>query len=579
MCGILCILNIKNKNLDETKKQGFSHIRSLRHRGPDWGGVKFVTNYKKKLYSDGSVSSTTLRTHILFHERLSIVGVNSGAQPITVNNTSLSTNGEIYNHKELKDKYFKGKKFTTDSDCEIIAHLFNHFLDHQHYTLNDIPNKLDGQFAFVCVKENEDKILVARDHLGIVPLYYGIDLHGNVWFSSELKALHKVTITPREFPPGHCITSVGQLEDMFRYYNPNWWNGVIPSHWFYSAQTNDESKQSIRNLLTKAVKKRMMSDVPFGVLLSGGLDSSLIASIVAKEMDPRQIKTFAIGLEGSPDLIAAQKVADYLGTNHHPIIYSLDEGFYALHDVIYHLETYDITTIRAGTPMYLLARVIKAMGIKMVLSGEGADECFGGYLYFYKAPSNEEFFKETCRKLDDLHYYDVLRANKSTMAWGVEVRVPFLDKEFLNLVMNIDPELKRPVKDKQIEKHLLRSAFDVDTNKYLPDDVLWRQKEQFSDGVGYSWIDSLKQTCDLKISDHDFEIKKKHYKHNTPNTKEGCYYRMIFEQYFPWKCEELVPRDKTIACSSSVAAEWDEKWVGLSEASGRAVKDIHISKL
>ena len=579
MCGILCILGVQPEDIEKIKKIGLKNVKNLRHRGPDWGGMKLVQDYQKKNNPDGALYSVSLSNHLLFHERLSIVGVNSGAQPITIDDCSVAVNGEIYNHQYLKNKYFENKTFSTGSDCEIIAHLFNHFVNHKYYTLNDIPYMLDGQFAFVAVKKDENKILIARDHIGIAPLYYGFDYNQNLWVSSELKAINKFIIDPQEFPPGHCLTTIDQGMGLsfFRYYNPSWWGGVIPDKWMFGQDNIEETKQNIRTILTKAVKKRMMADVPFGLLLSGGLDSSLIASIVLKNIsntERHKVKTFSIGLEGSPDLIAAKKVAEYLGTEHHSVVYSLDEGFYALDDVIYHLETYDITTIRAGTPMYLLARVIKAMGIKMVLSGEGADEALGGYLYFHKAPNNNEFFKETCRKLENLHYYDVLRANKAPMAWGVEVRVPFLDKEFLDLVMSIDPEIKKPLpnplNDKPIEKYILRASFQQDD--YLPDDVLWRQKEQFSDGVGYSWIDYLKEKTSTSVSDAQLT---RGFSYNTPATKEGYYYRDLFTQHFPWKCEKLIPSGKTIACSSDIAARWDKKWYGLSDASGRTVNDIH----
>tara|TARA_Y100000389_G_scaffold178256_1_gene191243 strand:- start:4524 stop:6293 length:1770 start_codon:yes stop_codon:yes gene_type:complete len=583
MCGILCALGVSEDDFNDTKELAIRSVKFLRHRGPDWGGNITSQTYKKYYDEDGTIIGTKLTSNLLFHERLSIVGISNshsdGSQPISQDGCFVSANGEIYNHKNLMKKYIhSNKEVSLDgvSDCEVIAHLFNKFNNHKHYTLHDIPSMLDGQFAFVAVKNNEDKILIARDPLGVAPLYYGYDDRKNLWVSSELKAINKLVTLPKEFPPGHCLTSTRE-EDMFRYYNPRWWNGVLVEN---MCSERSECKLKIKELLTKAVKKRLMSDVPFGLLLSGGLDSSLIASIAVKEMKGKKIKTFSIGLKDSTDLIAAQKVADFLGTDHYSITYSIDDGFYALRDVIYHLETYDITTIRAGTPMFLLSRVIKAMGIKMVLSGEGADECFGGYLYFYKAPSDKEFHEETCRKLDQLHFYDVLRANKSPMAWGVETRVPFLDKELLDFVMTIHPSIKRPVKGKQIEKDILRSSFDLlDENgkEYLPNDILWRQKEQFSDGVGYSWVDTLKQNCELKISDDDFNNKQMYYKHNTPITKEGCYYRMIFNEYFPWNCELLVPPEKTIACSSSVAAEWDEKWKGLSEASGRIVNDIHVN--
>ena len=589
MCGILCILGINIEDVENIKKLGLKNVKHLRHRGPDWGGMKVVLNYEvSRMNYNDKILNSYLNTHILFHERLGIVSPKSGAQPITVDGCSVTVNGEIYNHNELKNKYFEDREFKSGSDCEIIAHLFNHFVYHKYHTLNDIPSLLDGQFAFVAVKENEDSLLVARDPLGIAPLYFGFDYKNNLWISSELKAINKITTEPMEFPPGHCLISMDTTDihnknlQLFQYYNPAWLDGDLPEKWLFRHDNIEETKQNIKTVLTKAVKKRMMADVPFGLLLSGGLDSSLIASIVLKNI-PREerykIKTFSIGLSDSPDLIAAQKVANYLGTDHHSIVYSLDEGFYALDDIIYHLETYDITTIRAGTPMYLLARVIKGMGIKMVLSGEGADEALGGYLYFHKAPSGDEFFKETCRKLKDLHYYDVLRANKAPMAWGVEVRVPFLDKEFLELVMNIDPDLKKPLPkkegDKPIEKYILRTSFQQ--GDYLPDDVLWRQKEQFSDGVGYSWIDYLKEKTKYTISDKEFEMRNKHFPYNTPQTKEGYYYRKLFSSHFPWNCEQLVPSNKTIACSSGIAAEWDEKWKGISEASGRIVDDIHLN--
>ncbi len=568
MCGILCILGVKDNDVKKIKQEGMECIKLLRHRGPDWGNYKIIEN-------DNNTNN------ILFHERLAIIDPKSGAQPITTDRCSISVNGEIYNHIELKEQYFKNKKFNTGSDCEIIAHLFDYYTSNNRDSIKSIPNILNGQFAFVAVKENDNRILIARDPLGIAPLYYGVDKSDNLWVSSELKAIHNKVKVPMEFPPGCCLTT-NNINDIHRYYRPNWWGGELPNSWKFNKSHLELVKKDIEDKLTVSVKKRMMSDVPFGILLSGGLDSSIIASIAIKNvMNPGKIKTFSIGLHDSPDLIAAKKVAEYLGTDHHSITYSLEEGYYALNDVIYHLETYDITTIRAGTPMYLLGRVIKAMGIKMVLSGEGADEALGGYLYFHKSPSNESFFKETCKKLEDLHYYDVLRANKSLMAWGVEVRVPFLDKDFLDLVMNIDPEIKKPLprhdNGKAIEKYILRKSFE---NEYLPDDILWRQKEQFSDGVGYSWIDNLKNMVNEEITDAQFSSFQEKTLYYPPQTKEGCYYRMLFQIHFPHSsCQELVPNNKTIACSSAIAANWDEKWKDISEASARIVKDVHESTL
>lgn len=545
MCSLFCVLDIKSDALT-LRHQAIEMSKLLRHRGPDWSGVYFSEKA------------------ILVHERLSIVDIDNGAQPLYNHDESviLAVNGEIYNHKELATTLTNDYKFKTNSDCEIILALYmekgNAFLD-----------DLNGIFSFCLYDETKEIYLIARDHLGIVPLYMGWDKFGNFYIASEMKALIPICLKVQEFPPGHYLES--NSGEFKKYYKRDWMK-------YEAVKNNEGSAIKIRNALEQAVKRQLMGDVPYGVLLSGGLDSSIISSIVKKFIKNRvedndrteawwpQLHSFSIGLKGSPDLAAAQKVADKLGTIHHSIVFTIQNGIDALREVIYHLETYDVTTIRASTPMYLMARKIKAMGIKMVLSGEGADEIFGGYLYFHKAPSPKEFHEELNRKLNKLHLFDCLRANKSMAAWGIEARVPFLDKEFLDVAMRINPELKM-IKDGRIEKNILREAFD----SKLLEDVLWRQKEQFSDGVGYGWIDSIKDYVENQITDEQLKDAENKFPINTPNSKEAYFYRTIFDEYFPIEsAAKCVPHGKSVACSTVEALAWDVKFVKNADPSGRA---------
>ena len=525
--------------------------KRLRHRGPDWSGV----------YSTDKA--------ILVHERLSIVDPANGAQPLYNPERThvLAVNGEIYNHKELEKSLSVDFQFQTGSDCEVILAKYKEkgpqFLD-----------EINGIFAFILYDAEQDAYLIGRDHIGIIPLYTGTDANGNFYVASEMKALTPVCTDVKEFPPGHYLWSKDGV--LTRYYQRDWME-------FDNIKDNVTDKLALRDALEDAVKRQLMCDVPYGVLLSGGLDSSIISAVTKRFAGRRveddgkseawwpQLHSFAVGLKGSPDLAAAQKVADHLGTIHHQITFTVQEGLDALRDVIYHLETYDVTTIRASTPMYLMARFIKAMGIKMVLSGEGSDELFGGYLYFHKAPDSKEFHEETVRKLSQLHMYDCLRANKSMAAWGVEGRVPFLDKEFIDVAMRLNPKDKMCGNGK-IEKHILREAFE----HYLPKEVAWRQKEQFSDGVGYSWIDSLKVHVENEVSDEAFAAAEARFPVNTPLTKEAYFYRAIFEEHFPLPSAALcVPYGKSVACSTPKALEWDEKFKLMADPSGRAVMDVH----
>ncbi|MEJ6473908.1 asparagine synthase B [Pseudoalteromonas piscicida] len=545
MCSIFGVLDIKTDPL-ALREQAIEMSKKLRHRGPDWSGV----------YSSEKA--------ILVHERLAIVGVSSGAQPLFNPEKThiLAVNGEIYNHKELAKSLTVPFTFQTQSDCEVILALYKQkgpeFLD-----------DLNGIFAFCLYDETEDAFLIGRDHIGIIPLYTGRDQSGNLYVASEMKALTPICTQIEEFPPGHYWYS--KEGGPRPYYQRDWQD-------FAAVKDNQASPEAVKNGLEAAVKRQLMCDVPYGVLLSGGLDSSVISAITqqfaAKRIEDDdasdawwpKLHSFSIGLEGSPDLAAAQKVADKIGTVHHPIHFTVQQGIDALKEVVYHLETYDVTTIRASTPMYLMARYIKAMGIKMVLSGEGADELFGGYLYFHKAPNAEEFHNELNRKVSKLHMFDCLRANKSMAAWGVEARVPFLDKEFVDIAMRTNPDYKM-CKDGRIEKHIIREAFDG----YLPDDVLWRQKEQFSDGVGYSWIDSLKDYVDQQVSDNDLENAHYRYPINTPDSKEAYYYRTIFESHFPGEAAaKCVPHGKSVACSTPEALAWDEAFQRNADPSGRA---------
>ncbi|ASK78529.1 asparagine synthase B [Paraphotobacterium marinum] len=549
MCGILGILGLKD-DMEKMRKIALIQSKKLRHRGPDWSGI----------FASSSV--------ILAHERLAIVGLNSGGQPLFNNDKSivLAVNGEIYNHNELRSEVMD-YKFQTDSDCEIIIALY------EKYGI-DFINKLNGIFSFILYDQNKDIYFIARDHIGIVPLYQGIDKIEQIYIASELKALEDVCSNVSEFPPGHYYSS--QNKTYIRYYKPSWETSKVEN-------LNFSTPKAIKHELESAVKRQLMCDVPYGVLLSGGLDSSIIASI-AKKFSTKRIEddskstawwpslhSFAIGLKNSPDLKAAQTVADYIGTIHHSFEYTIQEGLDSLEDIIYHLETYDITTIRASTPMFLMARKIKAMGIKMVLSGEGADEIFGGYLYFHKAPNHHEFHKETIRKVFALNKFDCNRANKSMAAWGIETRVPFLDKQFLDAAMNMDPKLKMVTKSK-IEKQVLRDIF----KENLPNEIINRQKEQFSDGVGYSWIDSLKEYSEQKISDEDMKNASYKFPFNTPKTKEGYLYRDIFEKLFKTKGSlELVPGGPTVACSTPEAINWDSSFKNSNDPSGRIISEIH----
>ena len=550
MCGIVAIYNNQIKFDKDMRSKCLKMSKKVRHRGPDWSGI----------YSSDNA--------ILAHERLSIVDIKSGRQPLFSNdeNIILTVNGEIYNHLDFRNSSEINYKYQTNSDCEVIIPLFKEYG-------KDLLNHLNGIFSFFLYDKLENAFFVARDPIGVIPLYMGKDKNGTSYFSSEMKSLVGKCQNIKEFPPGHYMTNNDTKP--IKYYKKNWMS--------FDNIKNYNSKKDLNNSLENAVKRQLMSDVPFGVLLSGGLDSSIISSIVKKfskkriESDQKkdawwpQIHSFAVGLKGSPDLKAANKVSKDLGTVHHEIHFTIQEALDSLEDVIYYLETYDVTTVRASTPMYLMARYIKSMGIKMVLSGEGADEIFGGYLYFHKAPNSKEFHEETVRKIDKLHLYDCLRANKSLSAWGVEGRVPFLDKEFIDYSMNLDPKLKMISSDK-IEKHILRESF----KGYLPDDILWRQKEQFSDGVGYSWIDSLKEYADKSIPQNDFINRSEIFPVNTPKSKEEFLFRRIFEKHFPGDdCALCVPSSKSVACSTEEALKWDKSFLDMNDPSGRSIKKIH----
>lgn len=505
------------------------------------------------------------------HQRLAVIDPASGDQPLFNEDKTIvvTVNGEIYNHEELR-KRLKNHKFRTGSDCEVIAHLY------EEYGV-DFVDMLDGIFSFVLLDTRDNSFMVARDAIGVTSLYIGWGLDGSVWISSEMKGLNDDCEHFETFPPGHFYSS--KLGGFKQWYNPPWFNESVPS--------TPYEPLAIRRAFENAVIKRLMTDVPFGVLLSGGLDSSLVASITArhlagtkaaKQWGP-QLHSFCVGLEGSPDLKAGKEVAEYLGTVHHEFHFSVQDGIDAIEDVIYHVETYDVTTIRASTPMFLMSRKIKSLGVKMVLSGEGADEIFGGYLYFHKAPNKKEFHQETCRKIKALHKYDCLRANKSTSAFGLEARVPFLDKDFINTAMSLDPESKmiKP-EEGRIEKWVLRRAFDDEERPYLPKHILYRQKEQFSDGVGYSWIDGLKDHAAQNVNDKMMSNAGHIFPHNTPNTKEAYYYRMIFERFFPQNSARLtVPGGATVACSTAKAVEWDASWSNNMDPSGRAAIGVHLS--
>jgi len=541
MCGIIGLFNIHDEQSMRT--EALKMAGKIRHRGPDWSGS----------YSDEYC--------VLMHERLSIVDVEHGAQPLYDTKTKrvLAVNGEIYNHKELEKKLTNTHDFQTQSDCEVLLYLFDEFG-------TDFLNEIDGIFAFSLYDPNSKDYFIARDHMGIIPLYIGWDKNGVTYVASEMKSIETYCEKLQEFPPGHYYKN----GEFTQWYQPKWANEI---------PTEPVSLPKLRKALEDSVHKQLMCDVPYGVLISGGLDSSVIAAIAAQYSKKRiesgdaeeawwpRLHSFAIGLDGSPDLKAAKIVADDIGTVHHECKYTIQEGLDALPDVIYHLETYDVTTIRAATPMYLMARKIKSMGIKMVLSGEGADEVFGGYLYFHMAPNKEELHHETVRKLQKLSKYDCLRANKSMAAWGIEARVPFLGKEFLEYAMNIDPADKMCT-DGKAEKYVLRKAFEG----IIPDEVLWRQKEQFSDGVGYNWIDSLKANADEKVSDDNLAQAYRKFPIQPPTTKEGYYYREIFDEMYPSNEAALtVEAGPSIACSSPVAFRWSKEFEKMDDPSGRAV--------
>ena len=550
MCGITAVFRIKEQS-PELRTKVLTMSRKLRHRGPDWSGI-----YCGK-------------TAILAHERLSIVDPQSGGQPLFSPDGKLilAVNGEIYNHREIREKYKDKYEFRTGSDCEVILALYR---DKGISFLED----LSGIFAFALYDEENDDFLIARDPIGVIPLYIGFDNDGKVYCASELKALEGFCDRYEPFLPGHYYS--GKEGKMTRWYTRDWSS-------YDAVKDNETSIPLLRESLETAVRRQLMSDVPYGVLLSGGLDSSVISAIARKYASRRietdgkneawwpQLHSFAVGLEGAPDLAKAKEVAEHIGTVHHEIHYTIQEGLDALRDVIYYIETYDVTTVRASTPMYLLARVIKSMGIKMVLSGEGADEVFGGYLYFHKAPDAKAFHEETIRKLSKLYLYDCLRANKALCAWGVEGRVPFLDKEFLDVAMRINPADKM-CPGKTIEKKVVREAFA----DMLPESVAWRQKEQFSDGVGYSWIDTLKEYTSQAVSDEQMAHAAERFPINTPMNKEEYFYRSIFAEYFPSdSAAASVPSVPSVACSTAEALAWDKAFQNMNDPSGRAVAGVH----
>ena len=552
MCGIIGIFKIKEQSR-QLRAKALKMSAKIRHRGPDWSGIHVG------------------KTAILAHERLSIVDPTSGRQPSFGPDRQqvLAVNGEIYNHQDIRKRFEGRYEFQTGSDCEVILPLYRekgvHFLE-----------ELSGIFAFALYDEEKDDFLIARDPIGVIPLYIGYDADGTVYVASELKALEGQCERYEPFLPGHYY--LGSEGKMVRWYHREWFE-------YEAVKDNESSVELVRDALEAAVKRQLMCDVPYGVLLSGGLDSSVISAIAQKYSSRRvetgdtqgawwpQLHSFAVGLKGAPDLSKAAEVARHIGTVHHEINYTIEEGIDALRDVIYYIETYDVTTVRASTPMYLLARVIKSMGIKMVLSGEGADEVFGGYLYFHKAPGARAFHEETVRKLGKLHLYDCLRANKSLSAWGVEGRVPFLDKEFLDVAMRLNPASKM-CPGSTIEKKIVREAF----SDMLPVSVAWRQKEQFSDGVGYSWIDTLKAMTAAAVSDEDMAHAAERFPINPPRNKEEYYYRSIFEEHFPSKSAAMcVPSVPSVACSTAEALAWDKAFQNMNEPSGRAVKGVHQS--
>lgn len=550
MCGIVSIFNIQEQT-PELRKKALEMSKKIRHRGPDWSGI----------YCGKSA--------ILCHERLSIVDPQSGKQPLFSPDKKqvLAVNGEIYNHQQIR-KDFEGKyQFQTGSDCEVILALY------KEKGINFLED-INGIYAFALYDEEKDDFLIARDPIGVIPLYIGHDKDGTVYCASELKALEGYCDEYEPFLPGHYY--LGSQGKMVKWYHRDWES-------YDNVKDNSSSVKEVHDALEAAVKRQLMCDVPYGVLLSGGLDSSVISAIAKKYAAHRietnstqaawwpQLHSFAVGLKGAPDLAKAKEVADFIGTVHHEINYTIQEGLDAVRDVIYFIETYDVTTVRASTPMYLLARVIKSMGIKMVLSGEGADEVFGGYLYFHKAPTPQAFHEETVRKLSKLHLYDCLRANKSLSAWGVEGRVPFLDKDFLDVAMRQNPSAKM-CPGATIEKKIVREAFA----NMLPEDVAWRQKEQFSDGVGYSWIDTLKEITANAVSDEQMAHAAERFPINPPMNKEEYYYRSIFEEYFPSEsAARSVPSVASVACSTAEALAWDASFKNVNDPSGRAVAGVH----
>lgn len=593
MCGFVGCFDLSSGSApigeglkEELRSQVLEMSKKIRHRGPDWSGVYTGNNA------------------ILSHERLSIVDPLSGKQPLVSDDGKiiLAANGEIYNHKTLRAEFNGKYNFLTGSDCEVIIPLYKQYRESGNFA--EMIEKLSGIFAFALYDSEKDVYLISRDEIGVIPLYQGWDKSGRYYVASELKALEGECQTIEEFPNGSYLYSGDSSENTpakpVRWYKRDWES-------FDNVKNNPKATdekgeiinpsiiEKVRNGLESAVKAQLMSDVPYGVLLSGGLDSSIIAAITQKFSKKRiesnstesawwpQLHSFAVGLEGSPDLIAAQKAADYIGTVHHEVHFTIQEALDALPDVIYHIETYDITTVRASTPMYLLARVIKSMGIKMVLSGEGSDELFGGYLYFHKAPNAQEFHEELVRKMSKLHLYDCLRANKSLMAWGVEGRVPFLDKDFIDIAMNLNPSDKMNIKlpdpstgsgttKQRMEKWVLRKAFE----DLLPENICWRQKEQFSDGVGYNWIDTLKKMTEEKVSDAEFARREMRFPVNTPKTKEEYYYREIYSRLFPSdSAAKVVPHEAGVACSTAKALEWDAAWKNADEPSGRAIAGVH----
>lgn len=560
MCGIVAILNDSRGRTDQADRRriALAMAGKVRHRGPDWSGI----------HCDDRA--------VLAHERLAIVDVEHGAQPLVDSGSGcvLAVNGEIYNHVALREELKRPHDFRTASDCEVILYL------HDELAPRDFLNRLNGIFAFVLHDPQRQSWLIARDPIGVVPLYLGWDGADNLYAASEMKALAPHCERIVEFPPGHYYAGHEVDKGFQRYYEPAWAApDRVPDRPYDAAE--------LRQALEAAVCRQLMSDVPYGVLISGGVDSSVIAAIAARHRERRvesagaepswwpRIHSFAVGLKGAPDLAPARRVAEYIGAIHHEIHFTIQEGLDALADVIYHLETFDITTVRAATPMYLLMRKIRTMGIKMVLSGEGADEIFGGYLYFHKAPDGIALHRETVRKLQKLHLYDCARANKASAAWGIEARVPFLDREFLDVAMNLDPRLKLPAAAPgraPIEKWPLREAFAG----YLPDEVLWRQKEQFSDGVGYGWIAALKESAAMQVSDRQMAGAAERFPVKTPESKEAYLYRSLFERHFPAAtCVACVPFERSVACSTAMALEWDAAFRNNIDPSGRAVVGIH----